>query len=407
MLPIRYWNRIQNIGDAINPYILELVSGQKPYYATNAEEEHVLGVGSIFFMANKKSHIWGSGILDPRHDVSNVDLTKVHAVRGRGTRSALERWGLSKAVALGDPGVFVDEIPEIAEVMARREIKRGAVLIPHYALVGQERTKALASELDATILSPRTSSLDFVKEIVGAEVVVSQSLHGLIFAEALGKPSAWISHSGDEVWTFKFHDWYSNTIEPPKQPLPMDASAKRIRESVRLSGLSLDKEALREAFPSFVASGRPEGVGFRECRQRAPLMVSISSDDNLVNEAVSTSTFRCERGNEEKLRQALNGYGRAFDEPCCLFMTFDPASASQPNKADMPRYLDLLTEFPDIHFFGVLPASEFSAEPLPPKRTHNGLSIYEWDPKFNWRGAVLARNPINFSFAAPGRAVFV
>ena len=198
MLPIRYWNRIQNIGDAINPYILELVSGRKPYYATNAEEEHVLGVGSIFFMANRMSHIWGSGILDPRGDLFHIDLAKVHAVRGKRTLAALDSFGLTKPVPLGDPGVFVDEIPEIAETIGKGEIRRGTVIVPHYALVASEQIEQLARALDATILSPRTLSLDFVREIAGAEAVVSQSLHGLIFAEALGKPSAWIAPSDDQ-----------------------------------------------------------------------------------------------------------------------------------------------------------------------------------------------------------------
>ena len=407
MLPIRYWNRIQNIGDAINPYVLELVSGQKPYYATNADEEHVLGVGSIFFMANSHSHIWGSGILDPRGDISNVDLTKVHAVRGKLTRSVLESRGLAKAVALGDPGVFVDEIPEVAEEIAKGEIRRGTVVIPHYALTGDERIKKLARELDATILSPRTSSLDFVREIASAESVVSQSLHGLIFAEALGKPSAWIAHSDDDVWTFKFHDWYSNTIDPPRQPLPMDASRAKVRESIRLSGMAVDKSALREAFPILSGNGRREGVGFRECRQRAPLVVSISATDSRVDTSGDAPTFQCEPGNEERLRHALNGYSRQFDEPCCLLMMFDQAPSSRPNPADVERYVDLLTEFPDIHFLGVLPAPTFGPEPARRKMARNDLSFYEWDPKFNWRGAVLARNAINFSFNAPGYALFV
>ena len=407
MLPIRYWNRIQNIGDAINPYIMELVSGQRPFYATNAEEEHVLGVGSIFFMANRKSHIWGSGILDPRSDTSNIDMQKVRAVRGAGTRDLLRGRGLTTDVALGDPGVFVDEIPEIAEEIGNGGTSRGTLLIPHYALAGSERIRDLARALDATVLSPRTCSLDFVREIAAAEAVVSQSLHGLIFAEALGKPSAWIAHTDDEVWTFKFHDWFSNTMDPPRRPLTMDAPAVKIRDSIRLSGLAVDKKALRASFPKLAASARPEGVGFRACRERAPLIVSVSSNGGAVEAAADALTFNCEPGNEEKLRQALNGFSRQFDEPSCVFIRFDATSSPQELDLEAPRYVDLLTEFPDVHYFAVLPTPTSSAELPQRKKMHNGLSVYEWDPKFNWRGVVLARNPINFSFAAPGRAVFV
>ena len=406
MLPIRYWNRIQNIGDAINPYILELVSGRKPYYATNAEEEHVLGVGSIFFMANRMSHIWGSGILDPRGDLFHIDLAKVHAVRGKRTLAALDSFGLTKPVPLGDPGVFVDEIPEIAETIGKGEIRRGTVIVPHYALVASEQIEQLARALDATILSPRTLSLDFVREIAGAEAVVSQSLHGLIFAEALGKPSAWIAPSDDHIWTFKFHDWYSNTVDPPLQPLPMDASGPKVRENIRLSGLAVDKRALRESFPALSDGERREGIGFRECRARAPLAVYVSTSDVCADVPRDAEAISCAAGDEAELRDALNKLSRRFDEPCCVLMTFGLAPAWLLNPGEVQRYVDLLTVFPDIHYICVLPASERGSRTPLPKRLQNDMAIHEWESEFGWRGMVLARNPINFSFAAPGYALF-
>jgi hypothetical protein len=409
MLPIRYWNRITNIGDSINPHIFELVSQQKPYYAIDDTQEHVLGIGSIFFMATRNSHIWGSGVMDPKRDYDRVDVSKIHAVRGKLTESMLrERYGLSKSVALGDPGIFADEIPEIADTLRRNDIKRGTIVIPHYAMADDERIGKLARNLDAAVLSPRTSGLDFLTEIAAAEIVVSQSLHGLIFAEVFGKPSVWIAHSGDEVWTFKFRDWFTNTIDPPKEPLPLDASPARILERARLSGLAIDRNALRHAMPDLRVEGREAGVGFRECRERSPLLLFILSDKKQEEASKFSVTLYCEPGNEEMLRRILNAYGRQFDEPVCLFLIFEQDAGWRPDSERLHRYVDLLTEFPDAHYFGFLPARDDTMAEAPRRKSvRNEISFYDWNPKFNWRGAVLVRNSVNFSFAAPGYASFI
>lgn len=409
MLPIRYWNRITNIGDSINPHILELVSGQRPYYAIDDKQEHVLGIGSIFFMATRSSHIWGSGIMDPSKDYGHVDVAKVHAVRGKLTESILrQRYELSRQVALGDPGVFVDEIPEVADRINQKELKSRAVIIPHYAMVGDERIGKLAKSLDATVLSPRTSSIELFLEIAAAEIVISQSLHGLIFAEVFGKPSVWITHSKDETWTFKFRDWFTNTIDPPKEPLYLDASPARILEQARLSGLALDKNALREALPNVHVENRDASVGFRECRECSPVPLSILPDRDRREVSKHGDALYCEIGNEEMLRRILNVYGRQFDEPVCLFLIFDQDDAWRRDRGRLQKFADLLTEFPDAHYFGFLPARDSAATEAPRgKAVRNGISLHEWNREFNWRGAVLVRDPINFSFAAPGYAAFV
>jgi hypothetical protein len=408
MLPIRYWNRIANIGDSINPHILELVSQDKSYYSTNEAEEHVLGIGSIFFMANKQSHIWGSGMLDPKRDYSAIDLEKVHAVRGALTASILrEKYGLSRSIALGDPGIFADEIPQVGEALRRNEIKRKAVVIPHYAMTSNEKIVRLAADLDAAILSPRTSSLDFLTELAAAEIVVSQSLHGLIFAEVFGKRSTWIAHTDDEGWTFKFHDWFSNTIDPPRRPLPLDAAAGRVLSDARLSGLNVDRRALREALPRLAGKAREGGVDFRECRERSPIVLFVSADKQNAEASNNGAILYCETGNDEMLRRSLNEYGRRFDEPCSLLLVFENDALSPTATAKLRDRVDLLTEFPDIHYCGFLPAHNGeTAEPGRVKAVRDGVSFHEWNPKYNWRGAMLVRHPVNFSFAAPGYAEF-
>jgi len=107
-------------------------------------------------------------------------------------------------VALGDPAVFADELPELAQYRLNVLIKRKIGLVPHFAMEKSDYIAYLARELDADILSPRTDNLSFVREIMASEIIISQSLHGLIFAEVFSKPSVWLAHTSDEIWTFKF-----------------------------------------------------------------------------------------------------------------------------------------------------------------------------------------------------------
>ena len=62
-----------------------------------------------------------------------------------------------------------------------------------------------------------------VEAIASCEVVLSQSLHGLIVADALGVPNVWIAPTGDMVGgRFKFDDYFS-TLDAAKECVPETA----------------------------------------------------------------------------------------------------------------------------------------------------------------------------------------
>ena len=102
---IRYWNAIPNNGDAITSFFVQQIMNSDPVLS-EGDVPHVLGVGSIFFMATPNSYIWGSGILDPTAPVPPFDVRKVRGLRGKLTRDLLRRQGFAVPdVPLGDPGV--------------------------------------------------------------------------------------------------------------------------------------------------------------------------------------------------------------------------------------------------------------------------------------------------------------
>jgi GR25 family glycosyltransferase involved in LPS biosynthesis len=408
-LPIRYWTAIANAGDQINPYIVEAVAGRTPYFSPRRNEPHVLGIGSILFMATPQSHVWGSGILDPAGDYSQVAPDRVHALRGTLTRDILrDRYGLSSDVPLGDPGVFVDEIAEVAAARDSRRLKRRIGVIPHHRMIGHGYIRDIARG-DAAVIDPHLGCIDFIKEILASEVILSQSLHGLIFAQVFGKPFAWFSHTADETWLFKFHDWFSTTADPPREPLPFGTPLDALVASARVAPHGVDKEALRAAMPLLPPDERKLGIGFRETRRLAPLAFLVTGDKKTPVAPGYDATLAVEGEDESALQAAIHAEARGYDDSFNLWLVFDPALLSGLSRGELQRCLAVLNELPDVHYLQVLPAAMRIAGKAGTKVHAGGaeLTVEARDPAYDGQGVVLVRNPFEFSFKARGRALFV
>jgi hypothetical protein len=244
---------------------------------------------------------------------------------------------------------------------------------------------------------------------MASEIIISQSLHGLIFAEVFSKPSVWLAHTSDEIWTFKFHDWFSNVAEPPLAPMLFGTPPGEVLSTARLSGLSIDKTALRQAFPHLPPGSHKPGMGFRECRRSAPFAFLVTSDLRSPANPHYDATFYCQQGDEQELRKAINVYSRSFDEPFNLMLVFDHCMFLDLEIGDIQQCSDLLSSLPNTHFISILPLTERQPDQQKGVDTvdlADGLFLDTWYPSYAWKGVVLVRHPINFSFSAPGYAAF-
>ncbi|WP_426956757.1 hypothetical protein [Muricoccus radiodurans] len=252
---LRSWNALRNLGDAVTAWIVRDLLGHSPV-AVAADVPHVLGTGSHLFMATPASRIWGTGVLDPRRTLPPIRPDQIAALRGVRTVSALRERGLDlpATVPLGDPGVLVRHLPEVrawqAEA-ARRGPRFRAALVPHWSSVGHPFFTGFPGLGDDVVLvDPRDDTLAPLRALLDAEVVLSQALHGLIFAEALGKPSLWIAEGDDPAARFKFDDWYTNVADPPDAPLPFAAVTRDAFGRARPRTPRVDEAALLAAFPA-------------------------------------------------------------------------------------------------------------------------------------------------------------
>jgi len=399
-VPLRYWARHRNIGDLINPYIVDAATGLRPYFTDDETTPHVLGIGSIFFLASAQSHIWGSGILDPSIDYGNAARSHIHAVRGRLTRDLLRtQHGISHDVPLGDPGIFADEIPEIRRAQRSAAIKYKVALIPHHDHANDPYFKDMVARHDGILLDTRTESLSFIETILSSEMVISQSLHGLIFAELFGKPNVWLTQRHDEIWTFKFRDWFSNTLEPPTEPQAFGSDFPSLSRAARLSGIAIDRESLRAAMPRIAGTDRTGCMGFRECRAQGWMSVAIviGTGSNIRDGFDETVTLAKE--DPDALRIALGSCADRRDEWVPALISFDAATYRSLSIEDITHLRRLLNDNMGARYLAM-------TRPKPPGATLSAATIRaitaEDYNQVGWRGVIYARHLVNFRYSAPG-----
>jgi hypothetical protein len=338
----RHWNRIRNSGDAITPHILERISGL-PARSVSPNAPHILGVGSILFFANKQSHVWGSGILNPSMAVPGVHESTFYALRGKKTQALLRELSVSLPdVPLGDPGIFAHEICNLIPA-ANRQVKFRAAFVPHHSSINHPLYGAIRASSEFVCVDILNDTLLPLEQILQSEVVISQSLHGLIYAESLGKPSLWISERHDEIWRFKFDDWYSTTIEPQRNADPLGMEVDELVAKARLCGSRIDKGELARSLPLRAARAQSTPfMSFRSCRKCNPSVFfvdSVFSGRRYVGEELSSIMLEAL---SKKIFPLVYGFFRQWAERSyCLIAPADEQLDLDPMKiAAIARYLD-------------------------------------------------------------------
>jgi len=202
-----YWHVVRpNFGDDVNPTFFAKLHGGRVRFAGDRRAPHVLGAGSILRHAGPASVVCGSGFLQ-RPDAP-IRAREIVAVRG--VLSA-EGCGGGPAPLLGDPLVLVDQF------VTRPAARRAFGYVPHVTSVARWRRLAGAA---GHVIDPAWSPWRTIAEIAACDVVVSQSLHGLIVADALGIPNVWVAPSDMmSGGRFKFDDYFS-TLDRVKEPVP-------------------------------------------------------------------------------------------------------------------------------------------------------------------------------------------
>lgn len=209
-----YWYRGQelNIGDELTKYIVEHhfpIEVIKDYL----DSCNAIGVGSILGWVwgeyglarkkeNQKIHILGSGFMTSKVDITYDQRVVIHAVRGELSKAIIENAGYT-CENIGDLGLLSSSL-----YSGNFEKKYEVSIIPHYSQIANNEFKIKGFN----VIDVRTDDFQKVlQEIAQSELIISQSLHGLIMADSLNVPNIWYRnkpvHIGDD---FKFKDYFSS-----------------------------------------------------------------------------------------------------------------------------------------------------------------------------------------------------
>jgi pyruvyltransferase len=202
---------IPNFGDMLTPYLIEKLTGKKPYLVNKyCYKDHYLIAGSIFNKANKNSIVFGSGIMRRKEKIKKPK--KILVVRGPLTRKRLIELGYECPKIFGDPALL---LPLLYKSKIDGQYKKYKIgIIPHFIDYNYVKNQLYKNKgiLIINLLNPIEKVVD---DIVRCNITISSSLHGLITSHAYNIPSLWVKFSdnlfGDDT---KFYDYlYSVKIQ--------------------------------------------------------------------------------------------------------------------------------------------------------------------------------------------------
>lgn len=282
--PISYFIRLPNIGDRINPEIVEAITRRPARWTGNRTQPHLLATGSLLSTATTQSHVWGTGLIHPARGIGSADAAKIFALRGKLTYAEVRKAGLRiPDVPLGDPAVLVSSNLGLTK-SERPHYRLG--LVPHYVDRLHPYLADVARHDGVAVLDVRQPPEAFLRKLRECRAVVSSSLHGLVFADALGIPSLWMELTDEIVGDgFKFRDWFSTSSNPQSEPFRPRSVAELASAEQRCEPRApeIDTEALATALPveAIEAALGREGPGRRlipavACRDRPIPLIVIS-----------------------------------------------------------------------------------------------------------------------------------
>ncbi len=214
-----HWYRDEyNFGDLFTPLLLRHY-GYIPVY-DNSSRSQLAATGSILErVPNRYSGIiLGSGFISEKSQ-KTFPNAEILAVRGKLTRERLSP--CRESVALGDPGLLASQI------VVEREKKRYVLgIVPHY-MDKNNRAIVRLSEFyteEITVIDVEQEPEVVIKRIDQCQHILSSSLHGLVVADSLSIPNAWLLASKLRGGRFKFDDYYSSLRISVDTPVELSGS---------------------------------------------------------------------------------------------------------------------------------------------------------------------------------------
>ena len=216
-LHLKFYREYPNAGDQFSFALAQRYFSGKVFPSTQKvlNIPNLILVGSYLIKSDAYSHICGAGFIasSASHSKLSTAPRSIHCVRGPLTAELLNNQGIACPKIYADPGILAPELYARSSLSPQHEIG----IIPHFLDVNLPWIQRCRNQgipiIDA--LSPLN---EYFLAIQQCKIILTSSLHGIIFAHAYGIPALWIELSNNVTGNgFKFYDYYlSLGIEPGK-----------------------------------------------------------------------------------------------------------------------------------------------------------------------------------------------
>nr|CAD6405929.1 succinoglycan biosynthesis protein exov [Rhizobium sp. Q54] len=233
-----YWESHHgNFGDDLNLWLWDFLL---PGFREVHDETLLVGVGTVLnptlLPVGIRKLVVGSGYgYGAAPDIRDAREWDVRCVRGPKTA---ERLGLPAEKAIVDPAVMIAEMPEFQNLPKLHR----KTFIPHWESAEFGMWQAVCEPAGLSYLDPRGEAKSVIKAIAQSELIVAESMHGAILADAFRVP--WIAVSTSRsINDFKWTDW-ATSVGVSYRPhfVPVSTRAEAVAKSSRFWGVQFRKE---------------------------------------------------------------------------------------------------------------------------------------------------------------------
>ena len=217
-----------NFGDDMNEWFWDDVL---PGWRDWAAPGHLIGVGSLLTtglaLPPGLKIVAGAGAGYGKPPPMAPGEWDFRFVRGPRTAAAL---GLEPSAALTDSAVMTARLPRFADRAATGD----TLFVPHWEsdVHPDYDWSAICHAAGVGYLSPRGPAQDVIRSIAGARLVLAESLHAAILADAFRVPWRPVRSGVGGFKVFKWLDW-TDSMEVPFEALELFAPITRLRGLLR------------------------------------------------------------------------------------------------------------------------------------------------------------------------------
>lgn len=238
-----YWESAHgNFGDDLNLWLWDFLL---PGFREVHPEVLLVGVGTVLnqalLPADVKKLVIGSGFgYGSLPDFSNPAAWDIRAVRGPLTARKL---GLAPELGIVDPAVMVAEMPEFRNLPKTG----GAIFVPHWESTVGGIWPLVCQAAGLGYVDPCGEAKTVIRAIAQAELVVAESMHAAILADAFRVP--WVAvTTSRSINSFKWSDWAASLdLEYKPRQVPISSRAEAVTKGARFWGFGFEQPAVKVA----------------------------------------------------------------------------------------------------------------------------------------------------------------